>query len=329
MKALVTGGGGFLGGAVVRQLVERGHSVRNFSRSAHPAHGALGVEHHGGDLGDAAAVGAACAGIDVVFHCAAKPSPWGRPEEYDRTNVEGTKNVVAACKAASVGALVYTSTPSVVASDHDIEGGDETLPYALEHFAHYPRTKAIAEQWVLAAAREGLAAVALRPHLVYGPGDPHFLPRFISKRRAGRLRRIGSGDPLVDVTYVDDAAAAHLAAAERLLSGAPISGRAYFVTSGTPVGVWTMVDRMLACADLPPVDRRVSPSFAAFAARVAEWVWRTFDRAGEPPITRFAVQQLVHAHWFSIEAAQRDLQWAPQVGLDEGLRRVRAALSSG
>lgn len=326
MKALVTGGGGFLGEAIVRQLCARGDEVRVFSRGRHPKLDVLGVESAQGDLADPDAVRAACAGRDVVFHCAAKPPPWGRLLDYERTNILGTDHVIGGCRSQDVRALVYTSTPSVVAGDRNIEGGDEDLPYGTTFLSPYPATKAEAERRVLAAARGGdVHAVAIRPHLVYGPGDPHFLPRFIERRRAGKLRRIGDDDPLVDVTFVDDAAGAHLAAADRLLEGAPVSGRAYFVTSGEPVGVWTMVDRLLAAVGLPPVERRIPPGIARVGASAAEWWWRTFDRPGEPPITRFAVQQLLHAHWFSIARARAELRWAPGWTLDRGLEVVAAA----
>jgi nucleoside-diphosphate-sugar epimerase len=324
MLALVTGGGGFLGSAIVRELRARGDRVRVFARGEHPAVLALGAELFRGDVRDAAALAAAARDCDAVFHTAAKPPPWGPRADYEAVNVGGTRNVVAACRAASVPVLVHTSTPSVVAVDRDIEGGDESLPLATRFLAEYPRTKALAERLVLEGSRDaaGPRAVALRPHLVWGPGDPHFLPRFVARARSGRLRRIGDGDPLVDTVYVDDAAHAHVLAADRLLAGAPISGRAYFVTAGAPVGAWTMVDRMLAAAGIPPVARRVPAGVARAAALVAEALWRWLPLPGEPPLTRFLVQQLTHAHWFDISAARRDLGYEPRVSLDDGLVRL-------
>jgi len=330
MRALVTGGGGFLGGAIVRQLLARGVSVRSFARSEYPELVAAGVEVLRGDLRDAAAVAAACEGCDVVFHTAAKPPPWGRRSDYESINVEGTRQVLAGCRSARVPALVYTSTPSVVSCLEDIEGGDESLPYGSSwKGADYPRTKALAEQLVLAVNAPGLRTIALRPHLIWGPGDPHFLPRFVAQARAGKLKRIGRGDPTVDTVYVDDAAAAHLAAWDRLREGAAVHGKAYFVTGDERIGLWTMVDRMLDAAGLPPVRGRVPAGVAGFAAALIEGLWRLLRLGGEPRITRFVVQQVTHARWFDIGAARRELGYSPQVSIDEGLARLREGLEAG
>lgn len=323
MKALVTGGGGFLGGEIVRQLLARGEEVRSFARGSYPALESLGVEVLCGDLREAEAVRAAVAGCDIVFHAAAKPPPWGSRADYESINLGGTHNVIDACRAEGVGALVFTSTPSVVGGSEDIEGGDESLSYRSDWSgAEYPRSKALAEQAVLAAAGEDLRAVALRPHLIWGPGDPHFLPRFVERARNGQLRRIGAGDPLVDPTYITDAGLAHLCAADRLLAGADISGRAYFVSGGETVGLWTMVDRMLETAGEPPVSKRISAGAARFAAGLVEGSHRLFRRSGEPRITRFVVQQVTHARWFDVTAARRDLGYEPQVSIDEGMRSL-------
>src|SRR5262245_43737700 len=220
MKALVTGGGGFLGGSVVRLLRQRGRGVRSFTRTAYPWLDELGVEQSFGDLADAAAVGKAAAGMDVVYHVAAKAGVWGRHDDFVATNVTGTENVIAACRKHGIRRLVYTSTPSVVHGGGDLEGADESVPYP-EHFeAYYPETKARAERAVLAANGPDLATVALRPHLIWGPGDPHLIPRILARAREGKLRRIGSRPVKVDVTYIDNAADAHVLAGERLAAGA-------------------------------------------------------------------------------------------------------------
>ncbi len=329
MKALVTGGGGFLGSAIVRALLERGDSVRSFSRSAHEALTELEVEQINGDLRSAEAVEAAVSGVDLVFHTAAKPPPWGDPADYDAINIDGTQNVIDACLAQGVRHLVYTSTPSVVASETVIEGGDEQLPYGTDFFgADYPRSKAEAEKRVLAACDTFLACVALRPHMIWGPGDPHFLPRFVERRRSGKLARIGSADPLVDTVYIDNAAQAHLLAADALQAGKDVSGKAYFITNDERIGLWTMVDRMLVAAGEQPVDKRVPLGLAKALAPVVEGAWRLFGLSGEPRLTRFLVHQVTTPHWFDISAAKRDLGYAPAVSVDEGLERLRSALSS-
>jgi nucleoside-diphosphate-sugar epimerase len=230
MKALVTGGGGFLGHAIVQQLVARGDEARSFSRGTYAALDRLGAEHHRGDLADAAAVRRAVAGCDLVFHVGAKAGAWGKYEQFYQTNVVGTNNVIDACREAGVRYLVYTSSPSVVFDGSDLEGVDESVPYPSDYDAHYPQTKALAERAVVRANDAQLRTVSLRPHLVWGPGDNHLVPRIVARGRSGQLRRFRGPPKLVDTTYVDDAARAHLLAADRLLGGAAdgIAGKVYF-----------------------------------------------------------------------------------------------------
>jgi nucleoside-diphosphate-sugar epimerase len=328
MKALVTGGGGFLGGFVVRKLLARGDAVRSFTRTAYPWLAELGVEQVHGDLSDADAVATAVAGCDVVIHTAAKAGIWGRPADFHATNVVGTENVLAACRRHGVTRLVYTSTPSVVHGGGDLEGADESAPYPAEYEADYPRTKAAAEKLVLAADGPDLATVALRPHLIWGPGDPHLIPRMVQRARAGRLKRIGTRPVTVDVTYVDNAADAHLLAADRVAPGSAVAGKAYFVSNGEPVDLWEFVNRVLAAAGVPPVTRAVSVWKAKLAGRVLERVYRALGLAGEPPMTRFVASQLSTSHWYDISAAKRDLGYEPRVTIEEGLKRLAAAMQS-
>lgn len=329
MTALVTGGGGFLGGAIVRALRQRGWAVRSFTRTAYPWLEEFGVEQVLGDLADPEAVNRAVAGVDVVFHTAAKAGVWGRAADFYATNVTGTENVLAACKAAGVRRLVYTSTPSVVHGGGDLEGADESVPYPTHFDAPYPETKAIAERAVLAANGPELATVALRPHLIWGPGDPHLVPRILARAREGKLRRVGSRPVKVDVTYIDNATDAHLMAAEKLDIGTPPAGKAYFISNGEPVDLWGFIDRVLAAAGLPPVTRSVSVWKARLAGRVLEAVYRVLRLPGEPPMTRFVANQLATSHWYDISAAKRDLGYEPRVSIDEGLRRLADKLRGG
>lgn len=326
MKALVTGGGGFLGGAVIRLLLARGDSVRSFTRSRYPWLDELGVEQCLGDLSDPAAIGQAVAGCDVVFHVAAKAGVWGRYADFFATNVTGTQNVIAACRANGVPRLVHTSTPSVVHAGGDIEGADESLPYPPHFPAPYPETKAIAERAVLAANGPDFGTVALRPHLVWGPGDPHLIPRIVARAKAGKLRRIGSRPVKVDVTYIDNAAEAHLLAADRLVPGSTVAGKAYFLSNGEPIDLWDFINRILALAGVPPVTKSVGVWKAKLAGRVLEGVYGLFRLAGEPPMTRFVADQLSTSHWYDISAAKRDFGYAPRVTLDDGLQRLAATL---
>lgn len=319
-RALVTGGGGFVGSAIVDQLLTRGVRVRSFARGPHPQLRARGVEVVQGDLADTTAVRRACEGRDVVFHVAARTGLWGPADVFRRTNVEGTRNVVDACRAAGVQRLLYTSTPSVVFDGRDLEGVDESTPYPSRWQSDYPATKAAAERLVLAANGSQLATIALRPHLVWGPGDPHFVPRILERARAGRLRIVGDGTNRVDAIYVDDAATAHLLAAERLAVGAPMAGRAYFLGLGEPLPLWDLVNRILAAAGEPPVTRRVPAPLAYAIGGALEVVHRLLRIETEPIMTRFLARELATSHWFDISAARRDIHFEPRVSLDEGMK---------
>ena len=328
MKALVTGGGGFLGRVIVEQLVDRGWEVSSFARGDYPELEELGVTCHRGDLAEADDVMSAVEGVDVVFHVAAKAGVWGPYEEYERANITGTDNVLAACRRHGVSRLVYTSTPSVVHAGGDIEGGDESLPYPAEFHAHYPATKAVAEQRVLAANSPELATVALRPHLIWGPRDNHLVPKILARQRAGRLRLVGSGDKLVDTVYVDNAAAAHLQACDRLRPDAACAGRAYFISQGEPLPISEWVNRILAAGGLGPVRRSVPRPLALLAGAVMEGFAKVTGQQEEPVLTRFLVRQLSTAHWYDLTAARRDLGYDPTVSIDEGFERLQAWLAS-
>ncbi|AGA27891.1 NAD-dependent epimerase/dehydratase family protein [Singulisphaera acidiphila] len=324
MNALVTGGGGFLGLAIVRLLRARGDTVRSLARGDYPELRALGAEPIRGDVADPETVLRAVDGCDVVFHVAAKAGIWGPYEEYHRCNIEGTRNVLEACRARNVHRLVYTSSPSVVFNGRDQEGINESAPYASRFDSPYPATKAQAERLVLEADGDELATTALRPHLIWGPGDNHLIPRLIARARAGRLRRIGRQDHLVDTIYIDNAAEAHLRAADRLGPGpgSPVHGKAYFLSQGEPWPLWNLINGILAAAGVPPVTRSVPRGAALLAGTLLEHGYRALGRTAEPPMTRFLAHQLSTAHWFDISAARRDFGYQPSVSIDEGLRRL-------
>lgn len=326
MRALVTGGGGFLGTALCRLLRERDWEVRSISRGEHAHLAELGVEHRCADLTDLDALTSAAEGRDVVFHVAAKAGVWGRREEYHRINVVGTHNVLAACHAASVPRLVHTSSPSVCFDGTDHVNARNDLPLATSFLAHYPASKAEAEREVLAAGGQGLATCALRPHLIFGPGDPHLLPRLVARARAGRLARVGNGENEVTLCYVENAALAHLQAAERLEPNAPHAGRAYFIGQREPVNLWRWIDELLASLSVAPVKRHLSLRTAYSIGAVLELFWRALPLSGEPPMTRFVATQLATSHSYSMEPATRDFGYTPTVDMAEALRRTVTAL---
>ena len=329
MKVLVTGGGGFLGQALCRALLAQGHAVASFSRSRHAALDALGVRQLQGDLGDADAVLRAFGeGFDAVLHNAAKAGTWGSYQSYFDANVIGTRNVIAACRAHGIGRLVHTSTPSVVhRATHPVEGlGADEVPYGEGVKAHYATTKIIAEREALAANDATLAVVALRPRLIWGPNDTQILPKLVARARSGRLRLVGDGRNLVDTTYIDNAAQAHVQALAALHPGAACAGRAYFISNGEPWPLREVLNGLLRAAGAPEVAKTLPFRVAYAIGAVCEGLWTTLPLPGEPPMTRFLAEQLSTAHWYSMAPAARDFGYVPQVSMAEGLARLRASL---
>ena len=328
MFALVTGAGGFLGQYLVEQLVARGDRVRTFSRGHYPQLDQPGVENIRADLRDRPATMAACADVDVVFHAAGVAGIWGTWDHYYGINYLGTRNVIQGCLQHRVPRLVYTSSPSVTFDGTSQEGVDETVPYPSHWLCHYQHTKALAEKAVLGANRDELLTCALRPHLIWGPRDAHLIPRLIARARAGSLRRVGNGTNRVDMVYVENAAAAHLQAADALLAGSPVAGRAYFISQGEAVNCWDWIDEILALVGLPPVKRSISLASAWRVGAVLEGVYRLLGRTSEPRMTRFLAAQLGTSHYFNISRARDDFGYLPQVSTAEGMRRLGATLQS-
>jgi nucleoside-diphosphate-sugar epimerase len=346
MHALVTGGGGFLGRHIVAALLARGDRVRSFGRGNYPKLAAQGVEILRGDVRDNDALATACAGIDCVFHAAALPGIGMDRDAYYSINQVGTELLLANARRHGVKRFVYTSSPSVVFAGRDQCGIDESAPYDFgwmrANRAYYSETKACAEQAVLAANSDELTTCALRPHLIWGPGDTHLIPRLIARARAGRLRRVGDGTNLVDITYVENAAEAHVRAADALgaRSGDPRTtqsgeaasaaanesctpaGKSYFISQGQPVNCWQWIDDVLALAGLPPVAKSLSRQAAQRLGAMCEAAYRWLPLEGEPPMTRFLAAQLATSHWFDIGAARRDFDYRPRVSTADGMQRL-------
>lgn len=325
---LVTGASGFVGGHLARRLLAAGRRVRALARSPLPELAALGAEVVSADVADREAMRAACGGVGTVFHTAARVGVWGPRAEFERTNVGGAESVLAACRDQHVPRLVFTSSPSVVFNDADLAGVDESQPRGTVFPADYPRTKAEAERRILEAHAPGtLATCALRPHLIWGVGDRNLIPRVVARARAGRLRIVGTGTNIVDLTLVDNVVDAHLCA-ERALAqpGSPPGGRAYFITNGEPVELWPWINALLARLGIAPVHRRLGLPAARAIGAACELTWSTLRLRGEPPMTRFVASELAKHHWFRIDAARRDLGYAPRVTMAEGLEALLASM---
>ena len=327
MRILVTGGGGFVGGYIIDLLLKRGYAVRSFGRSPQPKLEAQGVEVVRGDLSNADSVRAACHGVDSVFHVAAKAGVWGTWESYYNANVIGTRNVVEACRSEGIKRLVYTSTPSVVFNGEAIRSGGQNMPYGRNWLCHYAKTKALAEQEALRANTDSLSVVALRPHLIFGPGDPHLLPRVIGSVLAGRLRIVGNGLNRVDVAFVEDVAAAHLNAFDAL-EKRRCAGQAYFISQGEPVQLWPWLNQILEGLGHPPLTRSIALPVAYVLGGVAEGIWKLFSKKGEPPITRFVAVELAKDHYFDPQPAVRDLDYLPDTPMDQALKKTIIDLKS-
>ncbi len=329
MHCLVTGGGGFLGRYIVEQLVAQGDTVRNFSRQDYPALKKIGVETIQGDLRDRSATMAACQGVDMVFHSAAAAGIWGPWTSFYEINTLGTQHVIDGCRHHRVPRLIYTSSPSVTFDGRDQRNVDETASYPQRWLCHYPHSKALAEQRVLAANDRQLHTCALRPHLIWGPRDSHLVPRLIERARAEKLRIVGDGRNQVDMVYVENAAAAHLQVAAALQADSPVAGRAYFISQGQPVYLWQWINDILKLIDLDPVTRRISRTAATTVGGIAELVYKALRIRSEPPMTRFLAAQLATDHYFDLTAAKRDFGYQPTITIDEGMQRLAEWLRGG
>lgn len=322
MKILVTGGGGFLGSSICRQLASQDHQVIAFQRSPARHLQAEGILSAQGDITDFPSLLAAAAGCRAIIHTAGKAGVWGDPADYHRINVAGTANVIRICLEQAIPILVHTSSPSIVHSGGDIGGADESLPIA-EHFnAPYPASKAQAEKLVSAANSAELKTTALRPHLIWGPGDPHILPRLAAKASGGTLALPGP-DKIIDTIFVENAALAHVKALNELRGEARCAGKSYFVTNNEPMPQGEIIGKLLAAIGIEVKIRAVPVGIAKAAGSLCETAWRTFGLKSEPPVTRFSVEQLATAHWFDTSAAERDFGYLPAISIEKGLELLR------
>mgnify|MGYP001081091175 FL=1 len=327
MRALVTGGGGFLGSGIAKSLHEKQHDVTVVGRH-HYSHLPKGIKLFQGDIRDFDFLRKIIVGMDAVFHTAAFPGIWGRAEDFYSINVDGTHNVIKACLINGVRKLIFTSSPSVVYGSSSLEGVDETVPYPENYLSEYPRTKAIAEKLVIEANGLNLATVSIRPHLIWGPGDPHLVPRLLAKADKGRLVRVGQGENRVDIIYIDNAVYAHLKACDALGIGKPSAGKVYFVSDGEPVNLWEWINEVLKKTSRPPVTRSISYRTASRLGYFLEKIYNWGNIKKEPPMTRFLASQLATSHYFDISLAKKDFGYGPVVNPEEGMNRLIQSLSN-
>ena len=336
----ITGASGFIGGKLAERLLGEGRPVCVLSRRPLPALEKSGAAVILGDLADLNALRRGCEGAATVFHVAGRVGVWGPDADFFKVNVEGTDNVIVACRTTGVRRLVYTSSPSVVYNGGDLAGVNESAPLCTQAPCAYPTSKAAAERLVHEAHSPELATVSLRPHLVWGPGDKNVVPHVLALARQGRLKIVGSGKNRVDVTHIANVVDAHLLAEQALIGSQtstlnsqpalpPAGGKAYFITNGEPVVLWDWINQLLRGLGIPEIKNHL-PLGAAYAAGAAlEALWRVLPLKGEPPMTRFVAKEMATDHWFDISAARRDLGYHPRMPMAAGTAELLAHYKAG
>lgn len=322
MNVLVIGGGGFLGSFLARSLFERGHDVCVLGRKSYPKLEKY-IKCIKADIRNLSSLLLALKGQEVVFHTASIPGIWGDYSDFYNIDVKGTENIILACHENGIKKLIYTSSPSVVFGTTDMNYVDEQTPYPSKYLCHYPKTKGIAEKLVIKAnGTRGLATVCIRPHLIWGPGDPHFLPRIVDRAIKNKLIRVGNGKNLVDMIYIDNAVDAHLKACDELNLESPIAGKCYFISDDNPVLLWEWIENLLKELKLPLVKKTISFKFAFILGGALEFIYRIARIKNEPPMTRFLAAQLAKSHYFDISRAKTDFNYKPIISQKEGLERL-------
>ena len=322
MKILITGGGGFLGSSLAKKLLFLGNEVTILGRQSYPKLKKI-FRCIKADVRDRSSIIKALEGQQIVFHTAAIPGIWGEYKDYYETDVRGTENIIFACNKNNINKLIYTSSPSVVFGKKNIEGADEQIAYPDEYLCHYSKTKAMAEKLVVESnGRNGLATVCLRPHLIWGPGDPHLLPRIVERAKNRKLIRVGEGTNLVDMIYIDNAVDAHIKVCERLDLNSPVAGKCYFVSDDKPILLWEWIELVLMQLRLPSITKAISFKSAFLIGIILETFHKIFYLKKEPLMTRFLATQLAKSHYFNISQSKKDFGYKPLVTNEEGIKRL-------
>ena len=321
MKVLVTGTGSLLLGGVASELLRRGDEVVCLQRRPAAFMGHQNAHEVLADICNADAVALAAKGCDAIIHGAARVGVVGSQKEFYDTNVLGTENILRAAEQQSISRLVFVSTPSVAHTGASLVGAPAGQAEIGRSRSYYAESKAIAERTVLNARNSQLAVVAIRPHLVWGPGDTQLVGRIVERAKSGRLAVVGTGNALVDSTYIDNAISAHIAALDALHIGSACDGKAYVVSNGEPRTVNELMRSMCESAGVPFEPRHLSLTLGIRLGALVERLWPLMQ-SSEPPITRFIAEQLGTAHWFDQRVVHNDLKWAPSVTLDEGFKQL-------
>ncbi len=323
-KILITGAGGFLGFEIAKLLTENKNlKVINISRSHHVKLDEIGVETIKCDISNKEQVSQIdLTDVEGIFHVAAIAGVWGKASDFYNVNFLGTKNLVDRAIESNMKHFIYTSTPSVVFGKDDIIAGDESLDYPEKYYTDYARTKSMAEKYVRSKSSESFRTISIRPHLIWGPGDPHLIPRLKQKAMNNKLKQVGDGENLVDIIYVENASLAHVQAFEALIKR-NIGGRCYFIGQENAIKLWGFINQVLEKSNLNPVQSQVSEKLAFNLGYVFEKIFSFFGiQKPEPPMTRFVAMQLAKSHYFSHEAAKNDFDYKIKYTIEEGLERT-------
>jgi nucleoside-diphosphate-sugar epimerase len=339
-KCLVTGAGGFVGKALCLRLLAEGHQVCGLARGKYPDLERAGVRMYQIDLSQVATSPAntkqpdaplaqALEGVQAVFHVAAKVEMWGHYQDFFAANVLGTRRLLQQARASGVRQFIFTSSPSVVAGTGDLIGVDESQAYPERHLAYYPQTKALAEREVLQAQTHDFATIALRPHLIFGPGDSHLVPTILEKADRGHLAQIGDGTNLTDVCFIDDCVQAHLDAWRALERNPAVGAKAYFISQGEPIKLWQWINQILECSGRPALSRKVPTRLAYTLATAFEGFAIIRQSLGgavrQPRLTRFLVHEMASSHYFNISAARTALGYSPRYTIAQAMQRTFSA----
>lgn len=323
MNALVIGGGGFLGTKIVEMLISDGHNVRVLGRNYYTHLKKMDVECIKADIRNEADIAKSLTGIDTIFHVASKNGFYGNWNEFKSINIVGTETILSAALSKNVEKFIYTSSPAVVGFDNDLHNGGIDVPYPTKHESPYSYTKAQAEQIVKTKNGDGIATVSLRPHMIFGPGDKHLFPRILDKASKGSFKRIGEGKNIIDLTFVDNAASAHIDAAKALISDkSPCAGGAYFISNDEPVIFYDYLNEIFRNLNINTINNGLTLSTARKVGKLLEGFYKTFSIKSEPLVTPYLANMMGLSHWYDMGPAKKDLNYKVKVSMSEGTKRT-------